>query len=95
MNKFHVGEEIILESKAHSQYNGEYTIVAVVPPESFYKDFVITEKSWGYDLGFVIPDGQTRIVTLWKESALRKKYKPSSESYSELLKSLKRGIIKV
>jgi len=91
MNKFHVGEDVILVSELFPHKNGEYVIEDVL-----FQPFVICEDMtyqniYTYKLlGAPIEVGYNGY---WIENSLRKKHKPSSESYSELLKSLKSGVI--
>ena len=86
---FSVGEEVILESKDHPEYNGEYVIQAM---DYGFGEDVITGKltvCWSYDLGFTAKHENAESIW-WDQAALRKKYPPSEMSFSEMLESFNR-----
>lgn len=74
---FKVGEEVILQSSQLPECNGEYVVSGI-------------ERVCGcwYDLGFTLPEDIEHGGTLWAERCLKKKYKPSTQSYDELVKEL-------
>jgi len=89
---YKVGEEIILVSKNWPAYNGEYVVEVV------HKDGDITPKTpptiidtdggYSYYLGFNVPDNS---YTHWCEQSLRKKHKPSDDSFEDMMNKLKIG----
>lgn len=77
---FSVGEEVVLQSKAYPELNGECIV-------HFATAGIRTdtgEPSWVYSLSIENPYG-----VLWAECALRKKHKPSKHSFDSLVAELK------
>ena len=91
---FSVGEEVILQSKDEPQLNGEYVVEAVfdegeTASTSPGKTWV-NVNGYGYFLEgeyHTHPDSDCPRV-LWTESALRKKHKPSTDSFTEMMSNI-------
>ena len=80
---FNVGEEVILCSEAAPNLNGEYVVLDFV--HTFNAVCPVTKKfyaGFSYRLSVSV-DG----CFWWNETALRKKHKPSDQSFKELIKS--------
>jgi len=96
--KFSVGEVVILQSVSCPQWNGEYSVLMVIPYGTSYEcPFFGTscdnDDSYGY--GYILDDPRLHDVVhglqcsiSWAEHALRKKHQPGELSYTELLESL-------
>lgn len=83
---FAVNEQIRLVCKGFPEDNGDFTIVEMDWSNDF-EYFNVNEKipeppMWHYKL-------DNGIDVWYEESCLRKKYPPSSQSFSELINSLK------
>lgn len=99
MNKqplFSVGEEVILCSVNCPELNGEYTVINVYK-EGDIATCQITGKSFianGSESGFgysLYPPNLCDIrglEALFDQTALRKKYPPSTESFKEMMSNL-------
>lgn len=103
-NKFVEGEVVILQSQDFPELSGEYTVRHVVfwldkvydriaqkvmyrcPPNESEGD----PPTYIFEEVILHPDG-VREEIAWKETALRKKHLPSTESYETLMSSLKLG----
>ena len=93
---FEVGEEVILVSENEPQFNGDYIVAGVFDQEEraehIRKRGFISNKTggeFGYDLGFVINvDKQGFEEIFWAQSALRKKHKPSTDSFTEMMSNI-------
>ena len=72
MNRFREGEEVLLRSKDDPSLNCECVV----------EELTTFESSTCYRVGVLGPTG----YDIWKESALRKKPKPSDMSFKELMK---------
>jgi hypothetical protein len=87
MSYFKVGEECILQSKCWPKLAGDCVVTAVHGPNrrrSIYPDGTsITKVGFGYATTIKNPNGHE-----WAEVALRKKYKPSTESLSTMIEEL-------
>ena len=87
---FNVGETVILQSVDDPHLSGEHAIehcLAIGAHANPYKDgFTVTiTESYGYKL-FGIDHGDTISGSgYYRQSALRKKHKPSDESFSEIM----------
>lgn len=83
---FEVGEEVIVCSKICEHYNGEQTIESVRWKEvgMCAESGKILDGHWGY-----IICAQEDKTKWYREESLRKKYLPSSQSFSELMNTLK------
>ena len=97
--KFKVGEEVILQSKGYLEYNGEYIVESVFTPNQTVTDRISGLKSTNMSNCFVYRFTQIlkskkkeNVEISFLESALRKKYKPSEVSFSELMTSLNQPI---
>lgn len=99
--KFSVGEVIILQSKSLPQYNGEYTVEAILQKGELFSCRLTNTTLRQVDGGntyvlstpLAIPD--TGYETFWAESALRKRQEPGELSYTELMQSLRSPIYEV
>ena len=72
---FKIDEEVILASPEYPEFNGEYIVHRIDTDSHVY---------W-YDLGFSCPEDVEFGGTLWNEGCLKKKHKPSSYSFEELI----------
>ena len=83
---FAVGEEVILQSKAHPEYNGDAVVLSVFATTGGGPEpgNIVIKGGWAYELTIPTPFNKG-----WHESALRKKYPPSSLGYEELISALK------
>ena len=68
--RFSIGEEVFLVSEDDPSLNCEAVVEDIIFDRLIYR------------IGVIGPNG----LDLWEESALRKKYKPSSMSFEELMK---------
>lgn len=84
---FSVGEEVILVSKMQPQYNGDQIVEYVIPPgehpDPLNSNVIVEGPGYGYRLAGLSLHEDRGLY--FDESALRKKYKPSDESFSELM----------
>ncbi len=82
---FQVGEEVILQSEFAPQDNGECVVEWLAfrkgPVQTSFGDFV--PSTFVYVL--------SNRTGIWLESALRKKYPPASQGFSELISSIKQN----
>ena len=87
MSYFKVGEEAILQSKAHPELSGDCVVKAIFGPRlariNYPDGTSITRVGFGYTTTIKTPSGLE-----WDESALRKKHKPSTESLSTMIEEL-------
>lgn len=92
---FHVGEEVILQSVDRPDLNGEYTVRQVLVGRETYICRATGKKVRTYPEGFyyileeVIPLTHDGFEINWDESALRKKHKPSDDSFEQMMNKLK------
>lgn len=88
-NLFEVGEIVILESENYPELNGEYPVVGV------YFEGLALLASGGFEKDTFVYElhGVSSDIEAWVESALRKKYKPSSEDFRSMMNTLKTNII--
>lgn len=99
--KFSVGEVIILQSKSLPQYNGEYTVEAILQKGELFScrltNTLLRQVDGGnaYVLSMPLVSPDTGHETFWAESALRKKQEPSKFSYTQLMQSLRSPIYEV
>jgi len=98
-NLFSVGEVIILQSPNLSEYNGEYTIHAIVQPnENFTCRLTGLNLYTTEGVSYVLDEPLLDLVscegaeTFWGPSSLREKYYPSEFSFNELIADLKTNI---
>ena len=96
---FSVGEAIILQSPNLSEYNGEYTIHAIVQPnENFTCRLTGLNLYTTEGVSYVLDEPLLDLVscegaeTFWAPSSLRKKHDPSEFSFNELMADLKTNI---
>ena len=93
---FSEGEQVILCSKKLPQCNGEYTVHAIhkegdlVPCRFTGEVFAARGSALGYAL--TPPVNLNRFEALWCQSALRKKYPPSTESFKEMMSNLNKVV---
>lgn len=96
MNKFHVGEEVIVFCpnfpSIHELNTKVLEILTTEECARLYPFLEITSP-YCYNVGTTIDIAHGYILNHVGEGVLRKKHKPSTESYSELLKSIKEGLI--
>ncbi len=92
--KFSVGEEIILVSKNWGQFNGEYTILKIIPPKTSYIGHNGAlcrngSSNIAYLINHVFTNEGGREIC-WNESSLRKKHKSSEfKDFTSLMNNLK------
>lgn len=91
---FEVGEHIILDSQSHPEYNGEYVIETIVTEANphtcrFTANKMHPDIDFAYVLDVPMLSKTTEREVLWKQSALRKKHRPSELSFSQLMNTLK------
>lgn len=100
-NWFEVGEEVLLQSKSFPQYNGEYTIIKIVSPGESIDDRLCNRKNRykGTDVSYILsqPHANTEdfdfpVEIFWCPTALRKKHKPSDESFKSMMQNLKNSV---
>lgn len=86
---FSMGEEVLLQSKSCPELNGECIILEVRESKSTYGmhlgKIVDLGTPYGYKTTIPCP------TEYWSEVALRKKHKPSEDSYQKLMDKLKIG----
>lgn len=102
MNKFHVGEKVIVNCRNYPQANGEAVVLGIITGEEWDKLYNTGSKMdspYCYDVGVTVElvngfGSKTGIVcSHFGERALLKRPKPSTESFSDLMKSLKEGTV--
>lgn len=106
---FEVGEEVILCSKSHPELNGDAVVMEVInnyEEDVAYLSslgFSWMDPSPGYpayllDVESPIMSDSGSVLSshggLWRQSALRKKYKPADKSFKELMSSANRLEVK-
>ena len=91
---FEVGEEVVLVSKYNPECNGDYIVCGIAnhaQVEATLPDFgfIGVQIRHFYDLGFsreiTSKKGYAMDSPYFGQPALRKKHKPSDESFSELM----------
>lgn len=87
---FSVGEEVILQSVDYPEFNGEYIVETAFLPRTnkqVVDGCAYTNAHIGYFLMGLYHEkgGQKGVRSSWRQSALRKKHKPSTKSFSELM----------
>lgn len=98
MNYFQEGEEVILSSKSNTDFNGDQTVLMVIPPgQDWYINPINQrkvlfnlrkEESYSYLLDGVLTASAITgepVYKVWAECALRKKYKGSDVGFSEMM----------
>lgn len=99
-NWFEVGEEVIIQSISNPQYNGEsFIIKGILDKNDRYKDRLNGTRYFMTDgPGFIMEqiledktenDGREAVFC---SSALRKKHKPSDESFQSIMQSIKSNV---
>lgn len=94
---FRVGEKVRLVSKSHPEYNGEYFVEGVVDKDEIFIDRLSGERCVSTAMGYLLDEPlQDNDVNYpreckWAESALRKIYPPSTESFDEMMQNIKQG----
>ncbi len=83
---FQVGEEVTLQSKHFPQVNGDYIIEDLDWMENHISSATGEKLPSMFVYRLINCDGQ-----YWAESALKKKYPPSSKGFSELMSSIKQN----
>lgn len=101
---FSVGEVVILQSKSRPEFNGEYTVRAVVRYGEKYTcrvsgDVIPFAPINGSPLGYVLEEVIVtvnifpgEIENTWAEGALRKRHTKGNMSFKELMSDLKTNI---
>jgi len=92
---FEIGEEVVLVSEMDSSLNGEYVITDIDPPHDkdymcpYTGTFMEPTRSYGYKLDELIFVSKITgdSICWFDQSALRKKHKPSDESFGEIMNS--------
>lgn len=85
---FSIGEEVILISIDNPRLNGEYTIERYMPPQPCINPLtgrLNTSTNHAYKLHGIEPEDTTKGSGYFRQSSLRKKHRPSDESFSELM----------
>jgi len=90
--KYSIGEEVTFTSLTHPQFNGVYTIEDVLPIncKTSYNGSIYDHgpiKAHNYDIG--LPSEDEEITLFATECELKKRYPPSTQSYTEIMKALK------
>lgn len=95
--KFQIGEEVIVVSETQPSINGEYTIRDIIPHGSIHGinglELIKPTSQLCYDVGIHRYDSESKTIRIclpW-ESELRKKYKPSPDSFETIMGKLKEG----
>lgn len=97
---FQVGEKVRLVSKTYPVYNGEYFVERVVTKGEVFIDRLsgrssVSTGSGGFGYLLNEPLQQKEVnrpkECKWAESALRKIYPPSTESFDEMVRNIKQG----
>lgn len=88
---FSIGEEVILVSKDAPHLNGDYTVERVLQKGD---TLTSTDGNIGIvsELGYSIGVAFTRYDS-WCQSALRKKHKPSDESFTNMISNLNKELV--
>ena len=85
---FSVGEEVILVSVDYPELNGDYIILDVMPPTGNIirgRDGLMYRHN---NLDYSIGEGGRNGLDHWAQSALRKKHKPSTDSFTEMMSNI-------
>lgn len=100
---YQIGEEVILQSPRYPQYNGEYTITEIISGMEMFKKYgVLTNLNFSdifYQLGGLsvelirsISNASTGLkCDHVHQNSLRKKHKPSEDSFDTMISKLKIG----
>lgn len=93
---FNVGEEVILCSKNFPQYSGDYIIRKLVYRGLHICRITGKQCVFSGDIGYILDAdliGSNGVEAVWRQSALRKKHKPSGKSFSEIINSTNPKVI--
>jgi len=91
---FQVGEEVLIQCETSPQDNGDATVLSVLPPSSVEiknpmssGDFIDphNQNIYWMDKSYVEPEGWSG---WYFQSTLRKKHKPSTKSFSQLITNI-------
>lgn len=85
--KFKVGEEVILQSDNYPEVNGECVVLSVEPFSGTTRGrngTTVKGEAFSYRTTIEAPSGLP-----WNQIALRKKHKPSDQSFDQIISSLK------
>ncbi len=85
--KFSVGEQVILQSKAYPEYNGEAIVLAIRPTAGGVNREGVRAIEGGYAYHLTIDSPNA--YTGWHELALRKKHDGSEFTFDQLMSTLK------
>ena len=88
---YKVGEEVILKSLDHPEFNGDYIVQAVHQSGDTIPNVrgclaVLCPSGFSYYLGF---NHYADEYTHWGQLSLRKKHKPSDQSFDQIMSSFK------
>lgn len=92
---FSVGEEVILQNITYPEYNGEYYIERVVYEDDIIECRITNQTFRIYGIGYLLNTpllnkiDMRGLEVVWDKISLRKKHKPSDESFGELMNNLK------
>jgi len=90
---FSVGEEVILVSNSAPHLNGEHVVEWIMPPgvheNPYDKPHSVSGTTFGYKLVGVDPEDTPSTSGIFDQPALRKKHKPSPESFTEMMGNIK------
>lgn len=84
---FAVGEEVILQSVNYPEANGDYVII-----EAFYGqalDSVTRELETAFF--YMLDTDAYKKGEWWHQESLRKKHKPTDESFDEMMNNIKQN----
>lgn len=89
MNKplFEVGEEVILQSKAYPEYNGEAVVISYKVSTGGIDRDGVKHVDGGFSYRLTIDSPVPN--RMWHELAIKKKHKPSEMSFDGLMSFLK------
>lgn len=84
--KFSAGEQVILQSKAYPEYNGEATVLEIHPTTGGTNREGVRTVQGGYAYKLTI---ESPVSWGWHELALRKKHDGSEFTFDQLMSTLK------
>lgn len=97
--KFAVGEVVVLQSVDSPELNGDHTVIMIPYAGEEYDDPITGVRCIQNDsapFAYILDDPDMVIrhmgawlTTTWHESALRKKHQPGTESFQDMMRSLK------
>ena len=95
-SKYSEGENVILQSTSHPEYNGEYTVskvlqkggVTICRITGLRHSHTGKFSNYGYLLDSPKLNKSSGVEAVWAETALRKKHEPSQMSFQSLIQSI-------